>query len=56
MGLIRGFNWSSDPYRIKDGKRVPDGFVYASDNNSDWMSVYELNKWIEENKEKIGQI
>lgn len=49
-------NWSSDPYRIKDGKRVPDGFVYASDNNSDWMSVYELNKWIEENKEKIGQI
>lgn len=49
-------NWSSDPYRIKDGKRVPDGFVYASDNNHVWMSVDELKIWIDTNKEKIGQI
>ncbi|MBD3807233.1 MAG: UDP-N-acetylglucosamine 4,6-dehydratase (inverting) [Epsilonproteobacteria bacterium] len=49
-------NWANDPYRIKDGKKVTDGFVYASDNNKDWMSVDELKRWIETNKEKIGQI
>lgn len=49
-------NWANDPYRIKDGKKVADGFVYASDNNKDWMSVDELKRWIETNKEKIGQI
>jgi len=32
-------NWSSDPFRIKDGKKVPDGFVYASDTNKEWMDV-----------------
>ncbi|MBD3842245.1 MAG: UDP-N-acetylglucosamine 4,6-dehydratase (inverting) [Campylobacterales bacterium] len=49
-------NWANDPYRIKDGKKVADGFVYASDNNKDWMSVDELKRWIETNKEKIGHI
>ena len=28
----------SDSMRIKDGEKVPDGFVYASDTNTDWMS------------------
>ena len=28
-------NWSSDPERIADGKRVPEDFVYSSDNNGD---------------------
>lgn len=49
-------NWSSDPFRIKDGKKVPDGFVYASDNNTEWMSVQALQVWIEANHEKIGRI
>lgn len=49
-------NWSSDPLRIKDGKRVPDGFVYASDNNSEWMESSELQSWIDANKSKIGAI
>ena len=31
-------NWSSDPNRIKDGVKVPEGFVYNSSNNSEWMS------------------
>ncbi len=48
--------WSQDPARIKDGKRVPDGFSYTSDNNHDWMSVEQLQKWIEENKVKVGNI
>lgn len=47
-------NWSSDPVRIKDGKLVPEDFVYASDSNTEWMSVSELQVWIEANREKIG--
>jgi UDP-N-acetylglucosamine 4,6-dehydratase len=49
-------NWSADPFRIKGGEKVPDGFVYASDNNTEWMSVPELQLWIAANKEKIGSI
>jgi len=49
-------NWSADPARIKDGTRVPEGFVYASDNNSEWMTDQELQAWIDKNREKIGSI
>ncbi|MBU3071025.1 UDP-N-acetylglucosamine 4,6-dehydratase (inverting) [Aestuariicella sp. G3-2] len=49
-------NWSICPTRIKDGKKVPEGFVYASDTNSDWMSNAELQAWIDANREKIGSI
>jgi FlaA1/EpsC-like NDP-sugar epimerase len=48
--------WASSPERIKDGKRVPEGFIYASDNNSEWMTDQQLETWIQENKEKIGSI
>ena len=49
-------NWSSDPARIKDGKRVAENFVYASDNNTEWMADAELQAWIDANREKIGAI
>jgi len=49
-------NWSSDPARIKDGKKVSDDFVYASDSNREWMCVSELRAWIYANREKIGSI
>lgn len=49
-------NWSSDPVRIKDGKKVPEDFVYASNNNHEWMNSDELQAWIETNREKIGVI
>ena len=49
-------NWSSSVERIKDGNPVPDGFRYASDNNTDWMGVDELRDWIVANREKIGAI
>lgn len=48
--------WDASPERIKDGKKVPEGFVYASDNNSDWMSIEQLQTWINENQHKIGKI
>lgn len=48
--------WSDDPARIKDGKKVPEGFVYASDNNPEWMSPADLQAWLEINQGKIGSI
>lgn len=49
-------DWGSSPERIKDGKKVPEGFVYASDNNAEWMTDAELQAWIDVNHEKIGSI
>ncbi len=49
-------NWSSCASRIKDGKKVPEGFVYSSDNNSEWMTRDQLRAWIDMNKDKIGSI
>src|SRR6056300_519271 len=43
-------NWDKDANRIKDGKKVPEGFVYASDNNAEWMSDTELQAWIDANR------
>ncbi len=48
--------WDETPERIKNGVKVPEGFVYASDNNTEWMTREELQAWIEANKEKIGAI
>jgi len=47
-------DWSSDPNRIKDGKKVAPNFTYRSDNNPEWMTSVDLGKWIEANKSKIG--
>lgn len=48
--------WDRDKNRIKDGKKVQEGFSYTSDNNPDWMAPAELQAWIELNREKIGTI
>ena len=48
--------WDKTPERIKDGVKVPEGFVYASDNNSQWKSQDELKAWVEANRHKIGKI
>jgi len=49
-------NWSTDPARIGSGKKVDPGFTYCSDNNKEWMSIETLQKWIEENRTRIGNI
>jgi len=36
--------WSKD--NVKGGKPLPDGFKYASDNNTRWLSAKELKKMI----------
>ena len=39
-------NWNTDFKRIKDGVRCPEGFVYSSDSNEEWMDVGTLKDWI----------
>lgn len=50
------FDWSIDPKRIKNGKKVAENFVYSSESNSDWMSVETLKNWIYKNYNDIGFI
>lgn len=49
-------DWGKCPKRIKDGKKVKEGFVYASDSNTEWMTGEELQGWIESNYDEIGKI
>lgn len=49
-------DWASCSKRIKNGIKVPEGFIYASDNNGEWMTDAQLKAWIEFNREKIGSI
>lgn len=49
-------DWATCPTRIKDGVKVPEGFVYSSDNNTEWMSDQDLKDWIIANEDKIGSI
>ena len=49
-------DWKKDSLRIKKGKKVPEGFVYNSHNNVEWMLKSELKTWIKENQSLIGKI
>lgn len=48
--------WTQRMARVNGGRKVPEGFIYASDNNEEWMSPEQLGHWIEDNKAKIGHI
>jgi UDP-N-acetylglucosamine 4,6-dehydratase/5-epimerase len=48
--------WNNDPERIGTGVKVDPNFIYSSDNNKEWMEISELQDWIEENRNKIGNI
>ena len=39
--------WHKDPERIKDGIRVVQDFVYASDTNKEWMTPEQLLEYLE---------
>ena len=49
-------DWEKDNLRIKNGKKVPEGFTYSSDKNSEWMIKTDLHKWISDNKDNIDKI
>ena len=48
-------DWSMDKERIKNGVKVPDGFVYASNSNSLWMTDTELLGWLGANIGSVGE-
>jgi len=48
--------WSADINRIKDGNKVPEGFTYTSDTNTEWMHPDTLQQWIATHWAKIGAI
>ena len=50
------YEWGKDSLRIKDGVKVPEGFVYNSNNNTEWMTKSNLQKWIDKNQEHMGKI
>ncbi len=54
--LPRINEWENDNLRIKDGKKVSEGFVYSSNSNTDWMKENELENWIKLNHNNIGKI
>tara|TARA_B110000967_G_C18841461_1_gene539585 strand:+ start:647 stop:1648 length:1002 start_codon:yes stop_codon:yes gene_type:complete len=49
-------DWSKDAKRIKSGIRVPKGFIYGSNTNSEWMTNADLETWIDTHKNYIGKI
>ena len=49
-------DWANDSERIGKGVKVNPDFIYSSDTNKDWMSISDLQDWIEENRNKIGRI
>jgi len=48
--------WGKDILRIKDGVKVKEGFIYSSENNSEWMTKTEMQKWLDTNQNYIGKI
>ena len=48
--------WQKDNLRINAGKKVSEGFVYSSDNNKEWMTKNDFQKWIDLNQNHIGKI
>lgn len=41
-------NWWNESRIIPGGKRIDDGFMYSSDNNTEWYSVEDLKKLLDE--------
>jgi UDP-N-acetylglucosamine 4,6-dehydratase len=54
--IVPAINDRGNETRIKGGRKVPEGFVYASDTNSEWMSVEALGAWIEANRSALVKI
>ncbi len=49
-------NWSAEAGRIGKGIPVGEDFEYSSNTNTEWMSVKQLQEWIEKNRSSIGMI
>lgn len=47
--IVPEFTWWGS--EVEKGKQVSDGFVYSSDTNTDWLTVEQLEKMIEDRTE-----
>jgi UDP-N-acetylglucosamine 4,6-dehydratase/5-epimerase len=54
--IVPAINSSGNETRIKNGQKVPAGFIYASDSNTEWMSVAALRAWIEAHHGKLAKL
>jgi len=54
--IVPAINRWGNEVRIKGGRKVPDGFVYASDSNTEWMSIDTLKTWIADNRAGLGKL
>ena len=50
------FEWEKDNSLINNGKKVPADFIYSSNNNTEWMTESDLQKWINTNQDFMGKI
>lgn len=48
--ILPAIDTQGNSYRIKGGGKVEAGFSYASNTNTDWMSVAALRQWIDANR------
>lgn len=54
--LPQNYDIDNKALRIKNGIKVPEGFIYSSNLNTDWMNVIDLKNWISLNEKLIGKI
>ncbi|MFK7866387.1 MAG: UDP-N-acetylglucosamine 4,6-dehydratase (inverting) [Alphaproteobacteria bacterium] len=46
-------DWDEDKNYIPDGKKVPEGFCYTSENNPHWLGGDEFQAWLDANAHKM---
>ena len=46
-------DWDKDSKRIKNGTKVPEGFIYSSNNNKEWMTKNNFKKWFDLNQKNL---
>ena len=46
-------HWCDDPVRINNGIKVSDDFEYNSYNNTEWLGIEDLRKWIKQNPDNL---
>jgi UDP-N-acetylglucosamine 4,6-dehydratase (inverting) len=54
--ILPAINTRGNESRVKNGRKVPEGFVYTSDTNTEWMSVGTLRAWVGAHRATLGKI
>ena len=42
--IMPEFNWYKPNEEIEKGVKIPEGFIYSSDRNTEWLSVEQLQQ------------